>query len=59
MLELQDFLKKQTEPYKVSREIQSVEDLPQKVLGKIRRIELRQAEYKKKAHIVPKQKAKL
>ncbi|SCZ99085.1 BZ3500_MvSof-1268-A1-R1_Chr3-1g05803 [Microbotryum saponariae] len=59
VLELQDFFKKQTGPYKVPREIEFVEDLPKTVSGKIRRIELRQAEYKKKAHIVAKQKAKL
>ncbi|SGY50352.1 BQ5605_C001g00874 [Microbotryum silenes-dioicae] len=46
-------------PYKVPREIEFVENLLQPASGKIRRIELRQAEYKEKAHIVAKQKAKL
>jgi len=40
--EIQDFMKKQTAPYKYPREIQYVESLPKTISGKIRRIELRQ-----------------
>lgn len=39
--EIQDFVKKQTAPYKYPREIYFVEELPKTVSGKIRRTELR------------------
>lgn len=46
--ELQDFVKKTTAPYKYPRKIEFVESLPKTVSGKIRRIELREAEWGKK-----------
>ncbi|MBO0827727.1 MAG: acyl--CoA ligase, partial [Streptosporangiales bacterium] len=39
--EIQDFVKRQTAPYKYPREIYFVEELPKTVSGKIRRTELR------------------
>ncbi|WP_119069559.1 acyl-CoA synthetase [Rubrobacter indicoceani] len=42
--ELQDFCKRQTAPYKYPRRIEFVEELPKTTSGKIRRVELRQAE---------------
>lgn len=46
--ELQDYVKKVTAPYKYPRKIEFVETLPKTVSGKIRRIELREAEWGKK-----------
>ena len=46
--ELQDHVKRVTAPYKYPREIEFVETLPKTVSGKIRRIDLREAEKKKK-----------
>jgi len=46
--ELQDYVKKVTAPYKYPRKIEFVESLPKTVSGKIRRIELRDAEWGKK-----------
>lgn len=40
-VELQEFVKKITAPYKYPREIEFVRDLPKTVSGKIRRVELR------------------
>ncbi|MGX9135571.1 acyl-CoA synthetase MbcS [Rummeliibacillus sp. JY-2-4R] len=48
--ELQDHTKKLTAPYKYPREIEFVEELPKTSSGKIRRIELRELEKKKKQH---------
>ncbi|GBC62695.1 acyl-CoA synthetase [Desulfonema ishimotonii] len=45
--ELQDHVKKVTAPYKYPRKIEFVEALPKTVSGKIRRIELRDAEWGK------------
>ncbi|MGI8648874.1 MAG: acyl-CoA synthetase [Rubrobacter sp.] len=45
--ELQDFCKRQTAPYKYPRRIEFVEELPKTTSGKIRRVELRQAEERK------------
>lgn len=39
--EIQDFVKKQTAPYKYPREVHFVDELPKTVSGKIRRVELR------------------
>ncbi len=44
--ELQDYVKELTAPYKYPRKIEFVEDLPKTTSGKIRRIELREAELK-------------
>ena len=44
--ELQDHVKKVTAPYKYPRKIEFVEALPKTVSGKIRRIELRNAEWR-------------
>jgi acyl-coenzyme A synthetase/AMP-(fatty) acid ligase len=41
-VELQEFVKQQTAPYKYPREIHFVEALPKTVSGKIRRSELRE-----------------
>ena len=41
-LELQDFVKRSTAPYKYPREIYFVEELPKTISGKIRRSELRE-----------------
>jgi len=47
--EIQEFVKKQTAPYKYPREIQFVTELPKTISGKIRRVELREMEQKKKS----------
>ncbi|WEG13879.1 acyl--CoA ligase [Pullulanibacillus sp. KACC 23026] len=44
--ELQDHVKELTAPYKYPRKIEFVEDLPKTTSGKIRRIELRDREFK-------------
>ncbi len=46
--ELQNFVKQQTAPYKYPREIEFVESLPKTISGKIRRVELREMEKKRK-----------
>ncbi len=46
--ELQNFVKEQTAPYKYPREIEFVKELPKTISGKIRRVELREMERKKK-----------
>lgn len=46
--EIQEFVKSNTAPYKYPREIEFVEELPKTISGKIRRVELRDAEKKKK-----------
>jgi acyl-coenzyme A synthetase/AMP-(fatty) acid ligase len=46
--DLQDHCKRVTAPYKYPREIEFVDELPKTRSGKIRRVELRQAELKKK-----------
>jgi len=47
--ELQDHVKKVTAPYKYPREIEFVDSLPKTVSGKIRRVELRERERRRKA----------
>jgi len=47
--ELQEHCKRITAPYKYPREIEFVDDLPKTVSGKIRRVELRQLEEKRKS----------
>ena len=42
--ELQDYVKKQTAPYKYPRAVEFVEDLPKTISGKIRRAEIRDAD---------------
>ncbi|MFC3226937.1 acyl-CoA synthetase [Marinibaculum pumilum] len=42
--DIQDFVKKQTAPYKYPREIEFVDALPKTISGKIRRVELRAGE---------------
>jgi len=46
--EMQDYVKNVTAPYKYPREIEFVESLPKTISGKIRRVELREMEQKKK-----------
>ncbi|GAC1348447.1 MAG: acyl--CoA ligase [Ktedonobacteraceae bacterium] len=46
--EIQEFVKKQTAPYKYPREIEFVTELPKTISGKIRRVELREMEQRKK-----------
>ena len=46
--ELQEHVKRVTAPYKYPREIEFVADLPKTVSGKIRRVELRQREERRK-----------
>ncbi|MEH7239220.1 acyl-CoA synthetase MbcS [Bacillus sp. JJ1562] len=48
--DLQGFVKQTTAPYKYPRKIEFVNDLPKTTSGKIRRIELRQAEIAAKAN---------
>ena len=48
MRELQEHCKRVTAPYKYPREIEFVAELPKTRSGKIRRVELRQAELFKK-----------
>lgn len=45
--ELQQFVKNEVAPYKYPREIEFVDDLPKTNSGKIRRVELRDAEIEK------------
>src|SRR6266496_2902770 len=45
---LQEYVKKVTAPYKYPREIEFVESLPKTISGKIRRVELREMEQKKR-----------
>jgi acyl-coenzyme A synthetase/AMP-(fatty) acid ligase len=47
--ELQEHVKRVTAPYKYPREIEFVKDLPKTISGKIRRLELREREEKRKA----------
>jgi acetyl-CoA synthetase len=47
--ELQEHVKQMTAPYKYPREIEFLAELPKTVSGKIRRVELRQREERKKA----------
>jgi acyl-coenzyme A synthetase/AMP-(fatty) acid ligase len=47
-IELQEHVKRVTAPYKYPREIEFVDDLPKTVSGKIRRVELRQREERRK-----------
>ena len=44
--EIQDHVKKVTAPYKYPRAVDFVTELPKTVSGKIRRVELRDAEWK-------------
>ncbi len=46
--ELQNFVKEITAPYKYPREIEFVKELPKTISGKIRRVELREMERKRK-----------
>ncbi|BDG59656.1 AMP-binding protein [Caldinitratiruptor microaerophilus] len=46
--ELQEHVKRVTAPYKYPREIEFVDSLPKTISGKIRRVELREREWKKK-----------
>lgn len=46
--ELQEHVKKLTAPYKHPREIEFVPDLPKAISGKIRRLELREREARRK-----------
>lgn len=46
--ELQEHVKRTTAPYKYPREIEFVEELPKTVSGKIRRVELREREWRRK-----------
>lgn len=48
-IELQEHVKRVTAPYKYPREIEFVNDLPKTISGKIRRLELREREAKRKA----------
>lgn len=45
--ELKDFVKHQTAPYKYPRIIEFVDELPKTISGKIRRVELRNRDFKK------------
>ena len=40
--EIQNYVKKQTAPYKYPRVVEFVEELPKTISGKIRRVEIRQ-----------------
>ena len=42
ILDIQNFVKKQSAPYKYPREIEFLEALPKTISGKIRRVELRE-----------------
>ena len=45
--ELQDYVKKQTAPYKYPRIVEFVDQLPRTISGKVRRVELREKDQKK------------
>ena len=47
--ELQEHVKRVTAPYKYPREVEFVDSLPKTISGKIRRVELREMERKKKS----------
>lgn len=51
VVELQNHVKKMTAPYKYPREIEFVETLPKTASGKIRRVELRELEKKRKGSL--------
>jgi acyl-coenzyme A synthetase/AMP-(fatty) acid ligase len=57
--DIQTHFKKVTAPYKAPRAIEFVEELPKTVSGKIRRVELRELEQKRKADVLKQQRAKL
>ncbi|GAA5881051.1 hypothetical protein JCM8547_001583 [Rhodosporidiobolus lusitaniae] len=61
ILDIQDFFKRTTAPYKVPREIEFVDSagLPKTVSGKIRRVELRELEKQRKADVLKQLKARL
>ncbi|MFT6694244.1 MAG: acyl-coenzyme A synthetase/AMP-(fatty) acid ligase [Neolewinella sp.] len=44
-VEIQQFVKQHTAPYKYPRKVEFVQELPKTVSGKIRRVELRESEY--------------
>ncbi|WP_218104117.1 AMP-binding enzyme, partial [Thermogemmatispora onikobensis] len=46
--ELQEHVRRVTAPYKYPREIEFVETLPKTISGKIRRVELREREHRRK-----------
>jgi acetyl-CoA synthetase len=48
VLDIQEHVKRETAPYKYPREIEFLQELPKTVSGKIRRVELRQLEEKRK-----------
>ena len=45
--ELQNYVKKQTAPYKYPRIVEFVEELPKTISGKIRRAQIRQENFQK------------
>ncbi|MDI6871095.1 MAG: AMP-binding protein [Bacillota bacterium] len=51
--ELQEFVKQTTAPYKYPREIEFTTELPKTISGKIRRVELRELERKRKLEASP------
>lgn len=57
--DIQTHFKKVTAPYKAPRAIEFVDELPKTVSGKIRRVELRELEQKRKADVLKQQRAKL
>lgn len=57
--DIQSHFKKVTAPYKAPRAIEFVKELPKTVSGKIRRVELRELEHKRKADVLKQQRAKL
>ena len=48
-VELQDYVKRVTAPYKYPRAVEFVNELPKTISGKIRRTELRQLELQRKS----------
>ena len=56
--ELQEHVKNVTAPYKYPREIEYVKSLPKTISGKIKRKELREAEFRKKQLLMPQQNAR-
>ena len=53
VLSIQDHVKQSTAPYKYPRVAELVSELPKTISGKIRRVELREAELEKARHDSP------
>jgi acyl-coenzyme A synthetase/AMP-(fatty) acid ligase len=58
VIDIQQYVKKVTAPYKYPRAIEFVKELPKTISGKIKRKELRIKEFEKKKDVIEKLKEK-